>query len=666
MTDETDVVGEEDQNPPVITGGLAGYVVLNVDWHEKQKSFLDNFISFILSVAITQQKQALQATEICKLLTAEYSIKIPERVVDQLLRKAAKSKLMNRNPNNSFTLTDTGKSQAIQAEENFNDLLSQQQKLVTRFLLYAKRNYELEVTEVEVKQLLIEYSEMFYGSLLSSSYGKGKISSPILKSPTLRQKYFAEFVAWTVKNDPECFEFLINTAKGNMLAAALFTTQKSVDIQKTFNDTKVLLDTKIVLRALGYEGEEFRIATMEYMNLLFSQGAIIGVFEFTLREAQGVLVQARESRKHGKLWGARPGTVGWHYFNMGATTGKIDLDIQQMEQSLRHLNILIEPSPPYEARYVIDENEITHALNSRVPQYSVAALQHDIKAITAVIRLRRGRARNSLEECKAVFVTLNTPLILASRELKDLNSEPWYVAMHEVDVATLAWIKSPPTSPDLPKHMILAICLGIIRPSEQVWHQYVEELEGLHTEEAITTEDLLVARLAIEQAQILGGSTSAPPDKLRTEITTSIAEFKSKMRSEIEGPLVSQIGAVKDSEIQLSEEIHELRAKLTTTAESESKLKAAESLRVRNLTKRISRVANFCGHLVSIALGGILFLATFFPNLGEHSRIWIIAARVVIVIAFWIGDRYKIRSLIANPINNYLLTKFQVIDNPSK
>lgn len=640
---------------------MAGFAVLTVDWNQRHRSYLDNFINFVLAAMNTPSDEANTSQGITDALFESYGIHLPERVINQILKRAQKFGYVERTDGTMFRTSEKGRNQISALKPRLKNLADEQKDLALTFTNWAKDEFGYVLKGNEASEALMDYIQTYYGSLMSSARGSGSIDTFPPDEPTQLQRLSASFVSWLSKNDPQRFNYTLNIAQGNMLIAALFTPGL-IQLDQPFENTTLLLDTKILFRALGYEGPEARIATLEYINLLIQQGASVAAFDFTLKEAKSVLGSALQSLKSGDLWKSRPGSVGAYYFGTNASPGQIDLDMANLETSLGKIGVNIISNPSYEARFVVDEQAIEDKIRSSVPLYRDSALRHDVNALSAIVRMRRGKARESFERCRAVFVTLNPHLLKVAREVQDLCSEPWYVVMYETDVATLSWIKSPPTAPQLPRNMLVATCLGILRPSKTMWVSYVHEMERTYENSTISGNELLLLRQKYEQDQLAFVSTGEPrTKKFDANVAASIRKAREAVTSDIEAPLKKELSDAKFREDQTRSALEEMRLLAEQNREaaqlSAAELAARDAKTISIIKSRSRKHGRYARYGLAILLTIILTLSNLSPDFELFSpKIWDMITKLVLDVLIicggvfrpgdWFGQ--KIESLLTN------------------
>ena len=537
---------------------MAGFAVLTVDWHSNSRSYSDNFINFVLSAVDLGRLRKFSPDEAADALQSAYGISLPLRVVQQIVRRAHKSKLLDKDALGAYSVSQKGLDSINGLVSDKRDLAREQRHLEAALVDFAAEFADISLTTVDAGVALIDYVETYYGTLMSASLGSGSIGSLPPAEPTQMQRVVAAFIDRISTSDPDRFSYVLRIAQGSMLVAALFTPTP-IQQERSFHDTTLFLDTKLLIRLLGYEGERAQSSVSEYVNLAVAQGARVGYFDFTLAEMKSVFAWTQMQAKKGQLWSSRPGTVGAHYFAVDASPGQIDLDIASLESRLSKLGVANVSSPVFDPRFVIDETALEDRLRKSSPTYKHSALQHDVKALAAIVRYRRGRARDNLEDCRAVFITLNARLIRAAKSVADFIDEPWYVAMYEADVATLLWIKSPPAAPDLPREVLLATCLGLLNPSQSMWPNYVKELERLHESGELSDGELLLVRQKYEVSHLsfLVHSDSRGDEyeddvvrSVRQVIDETVEDIRRPVREEMDNA-AAQIGA-KAAEAELA------------------------------------------------------------------------------------------------------------------
>ncbi len=552
---------------------LASFAKLTADWQTHQKSYLDNFIDFVLGAIAALDLQSATPAQLTEAVAKTYGLHFPETVVHQIARRAAKRGELRNIGSGQYVANEDVLAKARSHSSTVQVLEREQAKIARDFSAWAKQLHGVDVDSSHASQWLLTYVETYYGTLMSASTGRGSIRKLPAVDPDDQTRMVAAFITQLAESEPQGFQYLLNIARGSMLAASLFSPGVPLE-ERAFKDTTVLLDTRILLRLLGYEGDPARSATIDYLALAAAQGAALGCFDFTLGETRSILQSAELAAQHGKLWSWGPGSVGSYFFNNGLSVGDITLAIGRLRETIERAGIEIVDSPSYQnVQHVVDEDEVANQIRQLSLNYSERALVHDVKALSAIVRMRDGRAKNSLEECRAVFVTTNSNVLRASRRVEDMRAEPWFVAILDTDLATLTWIKTPPSAPDLPKGSLIATCLSVLNPSELMWSKYVREFERRHDAGDISDAELLLARSMTEQSRVAISIHQIDSDEfVAASVDMTIAEARAAVAADLSQPhlerereLLDEIEEQKAARVAIENDLDLIRAEIDAT-----------------------------------------------------------------------------------------------------
>ena len=91
---------------------------------------------------------------------------------------------------------------------------------------------------------------------------------------------------------------------------------------------------------------------------------------------------------------------------------------QALNRRLKRLGIKIDDKREYLGKYQIDEKALEDGLCARLsysPEREKAPV-HDVDCLSAIYRLRKGRNKSELEQCKVIFATSNSSLRQAASD----------------------------------------------------------------------------------------------------------------------------------------------------------------------------------------------------------------------------------------------------------
>ena len=97
------------------------------------------------------------------------------------------------------------------------------------------------------------------------------------------------------------------------------------------------------------------------------------------------------------------------------------------------------------------EEKLGKILMDRVGYSQEKTMHHDLRAIASIFTMRHGSFPQDIENCQAIFVTSNTPLVRTTidffcQEYGETSlMVPLLIPYHTI--STLAWLKKPMAAP---------------------------------------------------------------------------------------------------------------------------------------------------------------------------------------------------------------------------
>ena len=184
-----------------------------------------------------------------------------------------------------------------------------------------------------------------------------------------------------------------------------------------------------------------------------------------------------------------------------------------LENQLLRLGVQPVDQPLADPRLTTDEVRFQEMLE-QVGYLSKTALDIDLDALTAIHRLRKGRAAKTLAKSKAVFVTRNVNLVrVSSRFFEQRQLGPTVPnCVYDAAFTTMVWLNKPLAAPNLPRDRIIADAYAAMNPSYRLWREFLEEVERLQATANISEEDAHILRLAEESKQALMDETLGDDD----------------------------------------------------------------------------------------------------------------------------------------------------------
>jgi hypothetical protein len=226
----------------------------------------------------------------------------------------------------------------------------QREALTSKLVSFAETQHAVKWTNDEADEALRYYLQSSCVPILAAAVDGCPIPTSTKKVKHAAFMVNAFIVELSVR-DPESFSFLETVVKGNMLATALFLPDIS-RANRRFEKLHVYLDTRLLLRALGLEGEGLQTSSVELLQLLYELNADLYCFDITRDEIRGILDAVQHALRDPRHRPRRLYGVHEHLLSIGARASDVERIIANLELSLRKLHIVVRDKPEHVVQLV--------------------------------------------------------------------------------------------------------------------------------------------------------------------------------------------------------------------------------------------------------------------------------------------------------------------------
>ena len=382
-----------------------------------------------------------------------------------------------------------------------------------------------------------------------------------------------------------------------------------------------VLDTPLLVRILGVEGEQRKDAASNLVRLLIQLGAKVATFSHSMDELANVL---RGAAKHINTQDGR-GPIILEARRSGISRSDLLLLAEKAEEEIAREKINIIETPPYDERFrkfEIGEEAFEKALDDEVTYNNPKARQNDIRSVRCIYVLRGHSGPSSLEKSCATLVTSNSAFAQAAFEYGNKIEQSRNVSsvITDFSLANMAWLKAPLGAPSLPRVEVLAFSYAALRPSRELLDKYLTEIEKLEKNGRITERDHQLLRSSISAQEELMKLTLGDDSALTEEtVIETLERVTAAIRHEETGKITAEVQAHQDT-----------REMLNTEIAVKSKIQEKLYWRCDNRARQITRI---CGIILFVLLS-VGIMRELFGIIYHHSINW---WPITIASAFMLG-----------------------------
>jgi hypothetical protein len=176
------------------------------------------------------------------------------------------------------------------------------------------------------------------------------------------------------------------------------------------------------------------------------------------------------------------------------------------------------------------------------------------------------------------------------------------------------------TTPELPRLEVIAACYAALKPPEEVWQRYSEEIEKLRASSLITSEDHLLMRSDIAIRIVAQNHLLQPDDDWIGRSPQLVLErVKANLIAEKEAEATEQLAA-KDKVIFSAD------SKLSVAEAKVSKLEQQEKVRQAKYERWGQWIGKSAFYIVLSCLGALVLGAAITPFISDSatksSHLW--------------------------------------------
>lgn len=602
---------------------LISLAILKVNWDERGHDYVQNFIPFLGEALRRSSSDHASVSELQAIFRRDFGLVIPQGAINTMLRRAERHSYVHR-AGGAFIRNLAAIPETFGTERA--SVARQQKALIDKLVVYCHERHNVVWTVEQAEDALLAHMQKSCIPILAAAVDGCPVPLPADKVPH-SEFLVSSFIVHLEKGDPGGFSFLETVMKGHMLATALFLPDIA-KVKQKFDDLEVYIDTRILLRALGLEGEELKAGCVELLTLLYRMNVTLACFDITLDEVRGILEAAQHALKDTRHQ-SRPGlfSVYEHLLSSGARASDVELMIANLEKSLRRNHIFVKPRPAHETELGLNERKLEEIVQEELPDQRIEARRHDIDCLTSIHRLRRGRVYSDIERCKYLFVTTNQSLARASTRffIEEYERVTAPLCVNDHTLTTLAWVKNPTYAANFSRRRLIADSYAALHGSGDLWKKYSDEVARLRDGGDISAEDYHLLRFSTVARNALLDATLGSSDAFTEGTVPQILErARAAARKEVEEDLKVEVAR-------------------RTAAESELEGLRREKVRQTEWIDSVSAMIGgwvgrcvYIGLAIVFAIGFYVTLPSVLPRLPESWRIvsWV-ALAVFAVLAVW-------------------------------
>lgn len=378
------------------------------------------FCNLFIYVLSKKDTQKLRIDEIKGALLKEFGFKIPNHII-----RACAKILKN---NGEIQILDNGEGYKFLKSSFDTDRFSEdllQRKIREENLIYDIQAY---LNEVGIELNVDEVRACFVDFLIDSNYAydlfeKGSaISIKFDEKRISNAWYISQYIKKVERENNSQFDYILDIVQGLMIYIGLCQfSDYNQDKEEKFRDTSFYLDTKLMLRYLGYSWPELVQETRELVELIRNEyRGKICIFQHTYEEISSAL----SSEIHALEYNEEENYELECFRKINSyKKEKFKLDVLNLEKKIideERIEVIdgVDVTADKNKRYNLNCKKFNDFIRQSYPKWKPNTVYNDVNSINQINIMRKGNynvkfgGRNKLP----VFVTTNYPLITCCKK----------------------------------------------------------------------------------------------------------------------------------------------------------------------------------------------------------------------------------------------------------
>jgi|GEM_PF-2186830 len=549
---------------------LVSVAYLKVLWDKKRETQLDLYIPFLVEFFKKRNVRLIKETgedinRLCSEFKDEFGFDIPYIPMMSILNRAKRKGIIEKKEHQFHVREDKLSDFNFDTKEVEDDI----ENLVRILKEKIEQVFpDSDISEDLIKNSLLKYLSIFDYQLLvlplSGETVKLEKNDPNLfkLAKALNSLYETHHKGW---------DLFIKVLYGYFISKIILHNVHNVDLLRTkYKGLKVYLDTRIVLRVLGGEGELIQKIYVDFLSELTKAGAELCIFTHTYEEIREILEGCYKWIENPNYDPSKASITLRHFKERGLKQSDIQLILSNLEHDFNKYGIKIDypPSSTHDQLKIDEERlkEIIIEVYSDNPYFNqdekMQAIERDIKSISLIYRLRGRALFNNLKDAKYIFVTCNVGLNYSVYRFhneeyagKGFSIPP---CVMDTFIGTLIWLNRPIESKSDLILPVISYNLAILQPSKDFLESWMFEINKLKEKGEITDEQYILLRDHQLARELLEEKTLGDPEQITVKSPVEIlTEMEKRIRFEGEKELNKERRAHEETKRELESLRHE-------------------------------------------------------------------------------------------------------------
>ena len=496
---------------------------VNVDYGS---DYLEYLRPFVIHVLTEYNSDPITDSLVSQYIRDHFGLQIPDRTIEIVLKRLAKRNFIKKEYGVYRKASDLPDSQithkAAEADRHIRSILAGLREFSQRSA------YPIDNDERAVAAICAFLSE--FGVECIKAYLRGTAIPDAQESHHSDIVLVSNYVQHIFRDREDKFNSFLVLVQGHMLGNALMCPDLN-NAPRSYANVVFYLDTPLLIRRLGVEGQAKQAAAIELISLVSKLGGKIATFSHSRVELQRVLQGAANYLDSPNGISA----IVLEARRRGTSKSDLLFLAESVDDELSKANIAVDSTPRYLERFQIDETAFEQILDDEVTYYNPRAREFDVNSVRSIYVLRGNNPALSVEKSKAVLVTSNSAFARAawSYGQRYESSQDVSSVVSDFSLANMAWLKAPVGALSIPTTQLLAFSYAALEPSKSLLDKYMDEVDKLERKGTITERDHQLLRSSpLAYDELMGLTLGEDVALTEATLTETLARVTDEIKKE--------------------------------------------------------------------------------------------------------------------------------------
>lgn len=539
---------------------------------DDRKDYVDLVIPFLTNCLPREKNAPIDIKEVTTKLNCTYDLDVPHNMVKSMLNRLCKKRneaKIRREDGNYYVVQPYDLTEFDLKHEKIKKSIAD---VIAKMQDYLKNErFVANVTPELTQQYLIT----FLNTNNYTVYDNADVLQDVVtvkgdKVAAINYNV-AQFVLKEYKAQSPEYDSLIEIIKGFLTAKSIYyfmNAENATNIKK-IDGTTFILDTRLLIGALGLNLPQEKEATDELLELITKNGGKLATFDYYVQELAGIITKyekdptSRVSLSLDSFKRQKYGSSDAHVY-----LGKLNEKIEALKITILP-RIYFDDSTANQ-NWLVDCTELRNKLSefidysNRNDEYFSRALENDAYTIESIAYMRKVSRPCNVFNCKYIFVTPNSAICrvvldMFKTERFSANRE-FSFTITDIDLTSILWLSTFGSKTDFPQLKLIENAYSACAPSRDVMAAFLSKIKSCEDDETITKESALLLRTYHSCEDDLVELTGNDPDKVDEKIIRSI---ENRIRNELKKEAAA---GLHKSEAELNKKANEVEAQAQENA----------------------------------------------------------------------------------------------------